>query len=185
MIPRRDILKAALALGAGSSALPALTPVDALGRHAQPMTGPEAETPDVPFEFDPVRFADDVASSLAGLLDHNSFAGAIAPVEEASYLRARAAFIQELPILQHVPASHPFHKMDEATWSWGINAYMQGIRDGAAYEHLRQSLIGPMKTCGTCHGIGSLGERSPYNMAGGPEVCPTCKGNGTVAIGAV
>ncbi len=168
---RRDVLKSAFALSTAAAALPTIARADALKQLDAPMTGPMPAVPGATFAHDPATFADEMSMLIVGRSDAGSPLVAIAAEEEAAYLQARVAFVRQLPILEEVPFGHPFHRMDEATYTWALTAYTQGVKDGAALEQLRQRLTGPLVVCRTCRGIG----------LDGAEVCAHCKGNGTVA----
>ena len=106
-----------------------------------------------------------------------------APEEMALYKQIRSAVLRELPILNRVPADHPWVKLDEAALALWCASWMAGVAAGAAYENLRRTLVGPRRVCPQCWGVGTAGPRRSDRDpdAGGTEVCPTCAGNGTVA----
>ena len=86
-----------------------------------------------------------------------------------------------LPLLADLPFDHPWHRMDEAAHAMFVHAAMSGARAGAAYEHLGLALLTPTRVCGTCDGVGSLGENGGHYPHGGERhPCPDCGGRGTV-----
>jgi len=181
-LTRRHALQIA---AAGAVAAPfAITPTDAARALDGPAPAPVTLTPTTPAGgmwdvwsggttvYDPVGFAEELLfdDDWSELLSH------IAPAETAAYVQARAAVYRALPILRDVPFDHPWVTMDEAYEAVKGAAYAEGLRQGAAVEHLRLALVGSTRTCRACRGIGRLGEED----AGAGALCAACQGAGTV-----
>ena len=100
----------------------------------------------------------------------------------AGYKQAREAMVDAMPLLDDLPADHPWVEMDEAALGLASHAWMAGVRAGAAYEHLRLALLSPTRVCRRCEGAGPLRlDRGDHYPHGGPRrACPDCGGRGTV-----
>ncbi len=70
--------------------------------------------------------------------------------------------------------------MDEATIGMAGHAWLADIRGHAGYENLRLALVGPVRKCRPCDGIGSLHDGSRCAYAGERDACPDGVGCGTV-----
>ena len=189
MITRRDALKlAALAAGGAPFAVPpeqAAALLDAPAVDQNPLAAgvpaggawePRAPT------YDPAGFARDLVRGEA-LDDGEDLLCHVAPDEMAAYKQALAALYRDLPILRSVPHDHPINRLDEAALSAWSAAFAQGVRAGAAAEHLRLALLGGSRECRRCQGHGAVWGGSGYLVAfdpDGEEPCPTCGGRGTV-----
>jgi DnaJ-class molecular chaperone len=51
--------------------------------------------------------------------------------------------------------------------------YQAGVRHGAAYEHLRRSVIGDLVQCRACIGLGATKQE---------DTCTSCGGTGVVTL---
>lgn len=134
-----------------------------------PIGGTWDGDPDI---YSPAAFAAAVAvgQDWPDALDH------VAPGEMAEYRQARGALFAELPILRSVPAGHPIHPLE------GV-AFAHGVAVGAAAERQRLALLGPVRLCRRCEGVGLLrgGEADDEELTGvTPDPCPDCGGRGTV-----
>jgi hypothetical protein len=175
-VTRRDAIKMATALEPEPDlpTNPPITRADAARLLAGLIPDDLPETPGTTRPFDdPGRFAVDAEGMLKQHWDE--LFSYVAPAERAAYQRHRAAVVRWLPILGDITGISPFSEMDEAVYDWAEEAYLRGLRDGAAFEHLRRALVGPMRTCPRCSGVGSL------EVKGDSRVCPDCAGNGTMA----
>ena len=65
--------------------------------------------------------------------------------------------------------------MDDAIHALWSTAHLQGVRVGAAAEHYRLAVVGPMKLCWPCQGVGIV-----KNAA-----CRSCNGHGTVPVAVI
>jgi hypothetical protein len=88
-------------------------------------------------------------------------------------MQGRKAFLDAEPAIRNAPYPHPFHTLDDAVTGLVMAAYDAGLRHGAAYEHLRRSVIGDLVQCRTCWGVG---------MTKDEATCTNCGGTGVVAM---
>ncbi|MDP9357780.1 MAG: twin-arginine translocation signal domain-containing protein [Chloroflexota bacterium] len=179
MLTRRDALKFAALAAATSAPLVTITPAEAARLLDEPMGPGPAPVSRSPWDidvYDPVRFAE-----VMDGVDMPEVAGHVTPAELAAYKQLRGALLRELPILDGMPANHPWHLMDEAALGMATQAWMAGVRAGAAYENLRRALVGPTRSCSACWVIGSVDPNGKRSDAGGPEPCSMCQGNGVIA----
>ena len=176
-VTRRDAIKMAADDNVNT---PTITRADAARLLAGPAADdlPETPTDHRPFD-DPARFAQDADGMLKEHWDE--LFSYVAPAERAAYQRHRAAMVRWLPILGDIPGITPFSEMDEAVYDWADESYLCGLRNGAAFEQLRRALVGPMRMCPRCSGVGGLDANGDRVSDNGPQVCPDCQGNGTVA----
>jgi len=181
MLTRRDALKLGAGLAAAAAVPSTLTPAQAaalLDAPLDPGQSPPRRGMDTTDVYDPISFAEGIDGlDMEALTEHQ------APEDMALYKQMRAKMLREFPELLHVPADHPWVTLDETALALWCASWMAGVRAGAAYENLRQALVGPRHVCRGCWGVGSIGPREPNHDPdlGGPEVCPDCAGNGTVA----
>jgi len=177
---RRDVLKLAAALPA----------IGATMTRADALVGNEPVLPDKHPDavFDPSSFAYQV--EMGTIYDLTGAHGIeTAAAERAEYTRARFDLIQLMPELEHqkIPCDHPFIKMDEMMWAICHAAYWEGIRAGAAYEHLRQAIVAPTHVCPRCDGLGLLDRKGEkiwdYDRPNPNDTrtCKDCNGAGVVA----
>jgi hypothetical protein len=164
---RRDLLKLASALGLAGTVPPTAERLAALSVLDQAASARAV--------LDPRQFADQLYGVLPGSatsdFDHDWY-GAIAPVEHAAYRQAQQrieAFFDNLGLRAFDrPGDY------DATFCTFVQAmYQAGLRHGAAYEHLRRSVIGDLVQCRTCNGVGVPKEEN---------TCISCGGIGTVAM---
>ena len=181
MMTRRDALMYAATVAASRGILPGPSAVEAAAIFDSPAERVHPETASLGVDhpaglYDPTTFAHvlDTRSPWGDALS-----GHLAPELEAEYVQARAAVLRQVPILEGLSA---WHDMDEASFGWSCRAYMEGVAAGAAYENLRRALVGPVRGCARCWGVGSLGEGGRRTNLGGVEPCPDCKGAGTVPV---
>ncbi|MDP9356562.1 MAG: hypothetical protein M3R02_14995 [Chloroflexota bacterium] len=181
MLTRRDTLKLAAAAAAARSFAPTVMPAEAARLLDAPLDAgwlPVHQVPGgmgVPDVYDPASYA----AELDGI-DLPSLAQHVAPEAMATYRQARATMVQEMPALADLPVSHPWTQLDEASMSLWCDAWTAGVRAGAAYEHLRQAVLGPTRICGICDGFGVVGNGAPDAHANEYERCRACGGIGTV-----
>ncbi len=186
MLTRRDTLKLAAAAAAARSLAPTITPAEAarlLDAPLDPGHLPVRQRPGSPEYldiYDPVSYAMELEGiDLPPLAEH------IAPEAMAAYRQARATMVQAVPVLADLPVSHPWTKVDEAAMALWCDAWTAGVRAGAAYEQLRQAVLGPTRVCGACDGFGIAGKGAPDVHADAYERCRACGGVGTVATLAI
>jgi hypothetical protein len=98
---------------------------------------------------------------------------ALHPEWGARYMQAREAFLQAEPAIRDAKIRHPFNEYDEAVTALVMAAYDAGLRHGAAYEHLRRTVIEDLVQCRTCWGVGVSKDEA---------TCTSCGGTGTVAL---
>ncbi len=130
--------------------------------------------------LDPASFADE-AQQMIGMHDEftNEWLGSINPQANTGYQQAREAFIAFTPELQDHPVNFDdprtaaFWRMEEAMFSFALSSYDVGVRHGAAYEHLRRTVVGELQTCLPCQATGLARD--------GGGACRHCGGTGTVA----
>jgi hypothetical protein len=167
MTTRRDLVKLASALGLTGALPPSTERLAAMHALAQPVSDRIA--------LDPVAFATTVEATLPiNGIDRFSldWDGAIAPEAYAAYTRAAGT-------LHRVLVEHGIHPLDAcddfeaAHFNLTTTMYDAGLRHGAAFEHLRRSVIGDVAVCMACRGLG---------FTGTDDVCVTCGGTGTVAL---
>jgi len=125
---------------------------------------------------DPALFAKNTYWSLSNDDDIESFGWVVMAEEQGAFAQARAALYDAEPHLRTVPFEHPINEFDNQMMDLFYAAYEAGLRHGAAYEHLRRSVVGEVIQCRPCVGLGA-------NKAG--ECCCHCGGTGTVALRAV
>lgn len=121
---------------------------------------------------DPEKFANE-AQLLIGY--HSEFTNdwiyAICPEEHAAERRALHEAGQHQAAIP-APARQALERYQERLFELAIALYDAGVKHGAAYEHLRRSVVGEVSMCWPCHGVGA--------MKNG-ETCGECGGTGTVA----
>ncbi len=122
--------------------------------------------------LDPAAFADEADGILGGALD-DEWLGAINPTLHAAYNRAVRDIRREVEVLDTKEAFRVYGDWEAAVFNFVMGAYSAGIRHGAAYEHLRRSVIGEVVQCKDCWGVGATKHR---------DMCASCGGTGTVAF---
>ncbi|MDP9363221.1 MAG: hypothetical protein M3Q10_03130 [Chloroflexota bacterium] len=189
MLSRRSALRLAAAVAAANAAPFAVSPEDARAMFAAPLASPAPLVPTAPAGgtwdagpeiYDPAAFATEAIENndWPDLLDH------VAATKLAAYRQARAALFDALPVLREAGFGHPIHALDEAVHGIIGEAYTDGLRTGATVEHVRQALLGPVRLCRRCQGVGALrgGHADDEWPTDAPaEPCPACGGRGTVA----
>lgn len=132
---------------------------------------------DVTTDGDPIltpsAFAKETYFSLSDDDDIESFGWAVMAKEEGEFAQARQALYNAEPHLRTVPFEHPINEFDNQMMNVFYAAYEAGLRHGAAYEHLRRTVVGEVIQCRPCVGLGA-------DKAG--ERCSHCGGTGTVAL---
>ncbi len=105
------------------------------------------------------------------------------------YKRARLNLMRAVPELSNAGVDHPFVQMDEAVYAIVDEAWFEGIRAGAAFEHLRRELLGARQKCMSCDGLGVVDGRGKrigaYSAPPRTQRCPECAGAGLVPTAAV
>jgi hypothetical protein len=91
--------------------------------------------------FSPTAFA---AKAATGTIENTMMDANLNHAADAlnAYKRARLTLIQAVPELKDAPFGHPFVAMDEAVYDIWSTAWLEGVRAGAAFEHLRRELLG-------------------------------------------
>ena len=187
-ITRRDALRLAAA-AAGTAAPFAVSAEDARAILAAPLVSPTPLRPGVPAGgtwdaapavYDPAEFVRDAVDGRdwPDVLDH------IAAEGLAHYRQARAALFEAVPALRGAGYGHPIHDLDAAVHGIAGDAYLEGLRAGAAAEHLRLATLGSVRLCRRCQGIGVLWGDEVDDERPSPQeaaTCPSCGGRGTVA----
>ncbi len=161
---RREVLKLASALGlAGTapSSAERVAAVQLLDRDVSPTT-----------VLDSARFADKVDGILGMHLD-DARLEVIIPEEHAAFVRARDRLQEAVTVTNTEERRRYYGDYEAAFFNFVMGAYNAGIRHGAAYENLRQSVIGELAQCPDCWGVGATRQR---------DVCASCGGTGTVAL---
>ena len=188
---RRDVLKMAAGIPVAAATM---TRVDAFEAFAQPdglapVPGDFHEEMDDTFApHSPTAFA---MATMGGEVTEQLCRANIHQAAKTmnEYKRFRLALVQAMPELEHAAADHPFVLMDEAVFGIVDEAWFEGIRAGAAFEHLRRELIGAHQSCLTCGGLGVVdgnGKRiGDYAAPPRTKRCPECDGAGTVPTAAV
>ncbi len=150
-----------------------------LAEPATPVPGAVIPGPWEPVNVaDPVAFAMDVEGSIAEELVNLQVPEAL-----ARYVQARAEMVRALPLLADLPCQHPWHLLDQEAFAWASASYLQGVAAGAAYEHLRRTVVGSTRSCPQCWGMGRLDEDGKRAGMGTGETCGTCAGAGVVMVG--
>jgi hypothetical protein len=165
MTTRRDLVELASALGlAGAvpSSAERVAAVQLLDREVPPR-----------HVLDPCKFAGRVDGILGGALD-NDWLGAINPTGHAAYAQAWEALGSAVSASGDAAMLRPYWGYEGVVFDFIMSAYYAGIRHGAAYENLRRSVVGELAQCEDCWGVGATDDR---------DVCTTCGGTGTVALG--
>ncbi len=121
--------------------------------------------------LDPGSFPDEIDGRLSGAFE-DDWMGSICPQESALERQALAVFERDYPAIVNSPSPNSFWRYQEEVFAYAIAMYRAGLRHGAAYEHLRSSVVGELKQCRDCWGAG---------MTRKGDICGTCSGNGTVA----
>lgn len=165
MTTRRQLLQLASALG-----LAGTIPTTAERIAAAEILGQEVSSRVM---LDPGKFAKEISLTM-GNSDEigNDWYGVICPEEHADNLRAEQR-IHESFRRHGLDAFQECGDFESASLSFALAMYDAGIRQGAAFENLRRSMVGEFVQCMKCFGTGS-------NEDGGG--CKTCGGNGTVAM---
>ncbi len=120
--------------------------------------------------FDPGTFAADALTQLSG---RNEWWATMSPEQHAAYQQARHAFerlVPWLPDAQHI--WHAYNAFISEMFDFVMVSYETGVRHGAAFEHLRRSVVGELRQCSTCRGVGVNPDE---------DRCPDCKGTGVMA----
>ena len=95
------------------------------------------------------------------------------PAQHAAYRQAQHGFESLVPWHANQPLWHAYNAFLTEMFNFMMVSYETGVRHGAAYEQLRQSVVGDLRQCPTCRAVG-------VSPAG--ETCPECQGTGTVAL---
>lgn len=129
---------------------------------------------DAPLSDDPLRdpgaFAADASNRLSS---RDDWWAAINPEQHAAYRQAQHAFERLVPWHSDQQLWNAYNAFISELFDFAMVSYETGVRHGAAYEHLRQSVVGELRQCPTCRGVGLTSEE---------ETCPECRGTGTVAL---
>jgi hypothetical protein len=120
--------------------------------------------------LDPGAFAADASNRLSS---RDDWWAAINPEQHAAYRQAQHAFERLVPWHADPQLWNAYNAFLSELVDFAMVSYETGVRHGAAYEHLRQSVVGELRQCPTCRGVGVI---SPE------ETCPACQGTGTVAL---
>ncbi len=161
---RRDIIKLASALGLAGALPPTAERVAAVQLLNQEVSAKTL--------LDPAAFADEVDGILGGRLDEE-WLMAINPTLHAAYARAIRDVRHEVAVLDTKEALRVYGDWEAAVFDYIMGSYEAGIRHGAAYEHLRRTVIGEVVQCKDCWGVGATEHR---------DVCGSCAGTGTVTF---
>lgn len=163
MTTHRDLMKIATGLG-----LTSITPTSAERIAAiEPLTRTVSDNP----ILDPGSFPEEIDGRLSGAFE-DDWMGSICPQESALERQALEAFERDYPAIVNSPSPNSFWRYQEEVFAYALALYRAGLRHGAAYEHLRSSVVGERKQCRDCYGAG---------MTRKGDICGTCSGNGTVA----
>jgi hypothetical protein len=176
MITRRHALKIAAALGASRAVAPdvALRGLD-----------PDAPLPHLPAQihapedpFAPANFAENGMAWLRSGFEE--FSSVESPQEYARFQRARYALMRMDPALRHAGVGHPWTDLQEAAFALMGDGFASGRRVGAHFEPLRLAVVGPVRPCRRCWGVGRLGPHGERYPEHDERPCEECRGRGTV-----
>ena len=121
--------------------------------------------------LDPAGFAREMDGILGGQIG-DEWLGLICPELHAAERQTLEALYKTYPALDG-RGKTPWSDYQEAIFALALDLYSVGIRHGAAYEHLRRSVVGEISVCRGCFGAGVTHD---------DEACTGCGGTGTVAM---
>jgi hypothetical protein len=172
MTTRRDLVKIAAALGFAGT----------VPTTAERIAAAQVLDQDVSSRvmLDPGKFAREIHLSTGNGEIGNDWYGVLCPEESADYSQARTK-LERVAESTGVNLYRTVDDYDAAATSLYLAMYDAGLRHGAAYEHLRRSLVGETVTCTACWSTGMT-----YDEGTGKThrntICKTCGGTGTVAM---
>ena len=121
--------------------------------------------------LDPGAFAADASNRLSS---RDDWWAVINPEQHAAYRQAQEAFERLVPWLPDTPPLwDAYNAFISEMFDFVMVSYEAGVRHGAAYEHLRRAVVGDLRQCPACRGVG---------MSADEDRCPDCKGTGIVAL---
>lgn len=161
---RRDVLKIASALG-----LAGVVPSPTERIAAMRLLDQEVSANTL---LDPGGFASEVDGHLGGALE-DDWLCAINPVQHAAYTQARANLQRAVTVTNTPEGFRTYGDYEGEIFNYIMATYDAGLRHGAAYEHLRRSVIGEFTACRKCWSVG---------VTKNGHVCSSCGGTGTVAL---
>ena len=179
---RRDTIKLA---AAGSVIAFTITPAEARKRLAEPARATGSVREPEPYQpANPEQFAMNVEYSLFN--DEMELAQHICPEEWIAMRQATAVFSELLPSINErgTAAYAAWNQFQEAVMGLMNDTHTHGVRVGAACEHLRLAMIGPVAVCPKCDGLGAIVKDANRVWWGhGDTRCPRCGGSGKVPAG--
>jgi hypothetical protein len=165
---RRDLLKIASALGLAGTVPTTAERLAVLPLLEQRVSARAA--------LDPARFAGHMDGVMACVGDGigDEWLRAMGPEEYAALRHAQEDVVRAYPQFASDGRDNMlFGTVSDEAMNFAMMMYNAGLRHGAAYEHLRRSVIGEVTQCRSCWGVGAT-ERE--------DVCHACGGTGTVAM---
>ena len=161
MFTRRDASKLLAAVG-----LAGATAEERHARAAVRWPAPAPAPAGTPRADDPAAFAGTMDAMLNWATGDDGLPS-VAPDAEAAFLALRAEVERLAPFLADLHGRHPWGLLGDAAYDWATEAYVVGVRAGAAWEQLRRTALGPVRACPRCDG-------APAGY------CEACGGKGTV-----